>query len=102
MPKFPARVHPILARKANTAVVIRRGPSKSVCTMLWNRNNDTFKLGQWLPHPMSERALLTEGLNSRWIPQRISSTRPSQRTTTPGADLRTRADASLAVASPIR
>lgn len=29
MAKFPARVHPILAREANTAVIIRRGPSKS-------------------------------------------------------------------------
>lgn len=26
MLKFPARVHPILARKTNTAVIIRRGP----------------------------------------------------------------------------
>lgn len=55
MPKFPARVHPILARKANTAVIIRRGPSKSVCTMLWNRSNDTFKLGQWLRGRIYER-----------------------------------------------
>ena len=55
MPKFPARVHPILARKANTAVIIRRGPSKAVCTMLWNRQNDTFKLGQWLRGRIYER-----------------------------------------------
>ena len=48
MPMFPARVHPILARKANTAVIIRRGPSKSVCTLLWDRSNYTFKLCQWL------------------------------------------------------
>lgn len=55
MPRFPARVHPILARNANTAVIIRRGPSKSVCTMLWNRSNDTFKLGQWLRGRIYER-----------------------------------------------
>ena len=55
MPKFHARVHPILARKANTAVIIRRGPSKSVCTMLWDRSNDTFKLGQWLRGRIYER-----------------------------------------------
>lgn len=55
MPKFPARVHPILARNANTAVIIRRGPSKSVCTMLWDRRNDTFKLGQWLRGRIYER-----------------------------------------------
>lgn len=29
MAKFPASVHPILAREANTAVIIRRVPSKS-------------------------------------------------------------------------
>lgn len=44
MPKFPARVHPILAHEANTAVIIRRGPSKSVCTMLWDSRRDEFKL----------------------------------------------------------
>jgi hypothetical protein len=55
MPKFPARVHPILARKASTAVIIRRGPSKTVCTMLWDRRNDTFKLGQWLRGRIYER-----------------------------------------------
>jgi hypothetical protein len=55
MSKFPARVHPILARKARTAVIIRRGPSKSVCTMLWDRRNDTFKLGQWLRGRIYER-----------------------------------------------
>lgn len=55
MPKFPARVHPILARKSNTAVIIRRGPSKSVCTMHWDRRRDTFKLGQWLRGRIYER-----------------------------------------------
>lgn len=55
MPKFPARVHVILARNAKTAVIIRRGPSKSVCTMLWDRRNDTFKLGQWLRGRIYER-----------------------------------------------
>jgi hypothetical protein len=55
MPKFPARVHPILARKANTAVIIRRGPSKSVCTILWDRTRDEFKLGQWLRGRIYER-----------------------------------------------
>lgn len=55
MPKFPARVHPILARKANIAVIIRRGPSKSVCTMLWDRSRDEFKIGQWLRGRIYER-----------------------------------------------
>lgn len=55
MPKFPARVHVILARDANTAVIVRRGPSKSVCTMLWDRRRDEFKLGQWLRGRIYER-----------------------------------------------
>lgn len=55
MSKFPARVHPILARNARTAVIIRRGPSKAVCTMLWDRGRDEFKLGQWLRGRIYER-----------------------------------------------
>jgi hypothetical protein len=38
----------ILAREAPLAVVIRRGPAKQVCTVLWNRRTDEFTLGQWL------------------------------------------------------
>ncbi len=53
--KHPARVHIILARDAETAIVIRRGPSKSVCTMLWDRQRDTFALGQWLRGRIYER-----------------------------------------------
>ena len=45
--EFPARLHILLARHSPLAVVIRRGPSKQVCTLLWNRENDTFELGQW-------------------------------------------------------
>ena len=55
MQTFPARVHPILARSAPIAVIIRRGPSKSVCTMLWDRTTDTFTLGQWLRGRIYER-----------------------------------------------
>jgi len=46
--EFPARLHVIIAREAETAVVIRRGPSKLVCSIGWNLSNDTFELGQWL------------------------------------------------------
>ena len=53
--KFPARLHVLLARKAPVGLVIRRGPSKSVCTLLWNRNQDTFKLGQWMHGRIYER-----------------------------------------------
>jgi len=38
----------LLAREAPTGLVIRRGPSKQVCTLLWNRERDIFQIGQWL------------------------------------------------------
>lgn len=53
--KFPARVHVILAREAKTAVVIRRGPSKSVCILGWDRRKDEFRIGQWLRGRIYER-----------------------------------------------
>ena len=36
-----------MASEAPLAVILRRGPSKQVCTVLWNRKQDTFHLGQW-------------------------------------------------------
>lgn len=53
--KFTARVHVILAREAKRAVVIRRGPSKSVCVLAWNRGTDEFRIGQWLRGRIYER-----------------------------------------------
>ena len=56
-------------------MVIRRGPSKSVCTLLWDRSKDTFKLGQWLRGRIYERRcdLSPDGkhfiyfaMNGRW------------------------------------
>lgn len=72
---FPARLHVLLARESKVALVIRRGPSKSVCTVLWNRERDTFKLGQWLRGRIYERRtdLSPDGkhfiyfaMNGRW------------------------------------
>jgi hypothetical protein len=36
-------------------VIIRRGPSKQVCTVLWNRKRDEFQIGQWLKGRIYER-----------------------------------------------
>jgi hypothetical protein len=36
-------------------VIIRLDPSNSVCTLLWDRRNDTFKLAQWLRGRIYER-----------------------------------------------
>jgi hypothetical protein len=44
----PPRLHVLLAANAPAGIVIRRGPSKQFCTLLWDRKNDIFTLGQWL------------------------------------------------------
>ncbi|CAN5740194.1 hypothetical protein BH11MYX2_BH11MYX2_18510 [soil metagenome] len=49
------RLHVLLARNADVGVVIRRGPSKEVASILWNRATDTFSLGQWLKGRIYER-----------------------------------------------
>lgn len=51
----PARLHVLLARDAPHAVVIRRGPSKHTAVIGWNRETDTFSLGQWLRGRIYER-----------------------------------------------
>ncbi|MGH8082188.1 MAG: hypothetical protein ACREP7_16560 [Lysobacter sp.] len=53
--QIPARVHIVLARAAPTAVVIRRGPSKQVCVLGWNRRTDRVQVGQWLKGHIYER-----------------------------------------------
>lgn len=44
----PARLHVLLARDAPLGLILRRGPSRQVCTIGWNRTDDTFLLGQWI------------------------------------------------------
>ena len=65
----------LLARDADTGVVIRRGPSKRVCTIGWQRDTDRFELGQWLKARIYERRcdlspdgrhLLYFAMNGRW------------------------------------
>ena len=55
MPRFFARIHALLARDAPLGVIIRRGPSKQVCTILWDRRRDEFQVGQWLKGRIYER-----------------------------------------------
>jgi hypothetical protein len=49
MQRNPAhpRLSFLLASEAPVGVVFRRGPSKMVQVVMWNRTNDTFKPGQW-------------------------------------------------------
>ena len=76
--EFPARLHAVFASEKPLAVVFRRGPSKQVCTFLWDRNKDTFKLGQWLKGRIYERRsdlspdgkyLLYFAMNGKWNSQ---------------------------------
>lgn len=55
MSPIPARIHVLLARQAPIGLVIRRGPSKKVATILWDRERDVFELGQWLHARIYER-----------------------------------------------
>lgn len=73
--KSPARLHAVFAKDKPYAVVFRRGPSKQVCTLLWDRKNDTFKLGQWLKGRIYERRadlspdgkyLIYFAMNGKW------------------------------------
>lgn len=73
--KFPARLHVLLARDAKVGLVIRRGPSKSVCTVLWDRKQHKFRLGQWMRGRIYERRcdlspdgkhLIYFAMNGRW------------------------------------
>lgn len=73
--RFPARLHVLLARAAPIGVVLRRGPSKQVCSILWNRRNDTFVAGQWLKGRIYERRsdlspdgrlMIYFAMNGRW------------------------------------
>ncbi|HEX8549935.1 MAG TPA: hypothetical protein VF681_00130 [Abditibacteriaceae bacterium] len=72
---FPARLHVLLARDARYGVIIRRGPSKRVCTIGWNREDDSFTPGQWLKGRIYERRsdlspdgrhLLYFAMNGHW------------------------------------
>ncbi|WP_435007555.1 hypothetical protein P12x_004823 [Tundrisphaera lichenicola] len=55
MTPIKPRLHVLLASRARIGLVIRRGPSRRVCTMLWDRDRDEFRLGQWLKGRIYER-----------------------------------------------
>ncbi len=54
-PRPPARIHILLARSAPVGLAWRRGPSKLVCAVGWNRLDDTFLVGQWFKGRIYER-----------------------------------------------
>ncbi len=72
---IPPRLHVLLSRDGRSALVIRRGPSKRVCTFGWDRTRDEFSVGQWLYGRIYERRcdLSPDGkyfiyfaMNGRW------------------------------------
>jgi len=72
---FPARLHVVFARDKRVGVVFRRGPSKQVATYLWDREQDSFELGQWLKGRIYERRsdlspdgkyLIYFAMNGKW------------------------------------
>jgi hypothetical protein len=42
------RLHVIPATGCDKALVLRRGPSGQVASLLWNRRDGSLALGQWL------------------------------------------------------
>ena len=41
------RLHVLTAEASNDAVILRRGPTRQVASIGWNRATDAFELGQW-------------------------------------------------------
>lgn len=52
---YPPRLHAVFATDKPYAVVFRRGPSRQVCTFLWDRRKDSFTQGQWFKGRIYER-----------------------------------------------
>jgi hypothetical protein len=46
-PSPPPRLSVLLASEASTGVILRRGPSRLVRLIMWDRTNDKFKPGSW-------------------------------------------------------
>lgn len=64
-----------MASKAPAAVINRRGPSKTVCTIGWDRRKDKFTVGQWMRGRIYERRsdlspdgkyMIYFAMNGRW------------------------------------
>lgn len=53
--RSPLRIHVLLAEDSREALVIRRGPTKQVQLISWQRDKDTFIAGQWFKGRIYER-----------------------------------------------
>jgi hypothetical protein len=64
---FPARLHLLIARNGTSGIVIRRGPSKQVCILHWDRINNLFTVSQWLKGRIYERRCDISPSGKYWI-----------------------------------
>jgi hypothetical protein len=71
----PPRLHVLLRPGSPRALVVRRGPSKTTCTIDWDLARDAFTVGQWCRHKIypqrcdlsaDGRWLSYFALNGRW------------------------------------
>ncbi len=65
--KFPARLHILIARNSDQAIIIRRGPSKQTCVIGWDRKSHVFQLSQWLKGRIYERRCDISPSGKYWI-----------------------------------
>ncbi|MEM7758622.1 MAG: hypothetical protein AAF298_10910 [Cyanobacteria bacterium P01_A01_bin.40] len=65
--QFPARLHILVAKNQDVGIVIRRGPSKQVCILGWERKTNTFTVGQWLKGRIYERRSDISHSGKYWI-----------------------------------
>lgn len=64
---FPARVHILVAKNSSDAIVIRCGPAKHTCIIGWDRNQNSFSVGQWLKGRIYERRSDIAPSGKYWI-----------------------------------
>jgi hypothetical protein len=64
---FPARLHILIPKDSDTAIVIRRGPSKQTCILSWNMRTDEVRVAQWLKGRIYERRSDVSPDGKYWI-----------------------------------
>ena len=64
---FPARLHILVPKEGENAIVIRRGPSKQTCILSWNTRTDEMSVSQWLKGRIYERRSDASPDGKYWI-----------------------------------
>lgn len=66
-PSFPARIHILVAKHSQDALVIRRGPSGVTCVLNWNRKLNAVCVAQWFNGRIYERRSDLAPDGKHWI-----------------------------------